>query len=233
MSAARAAARNKPVIVVKAGRAGHGVTAAASHTGALAGSDIVFDAAIRRAGMLRVDTLQELFMAAETLARFGGNRDDALTHHDQRRRRRRDGGRRRRARRRAAARAGRGDAARGSTRRCRRPGRTPTRSTSSATRRSQRYVATLEAVLADPRSRRRAVPACADRGRRAATTSRAPACRWCARRAGRVMACWLGDGAVAEARHVFAAAGIADYATPEEAVRAFALLRPTAATRSC
>ena len=73
MSAARAAARNKPVIVVKAGRAGNGLKAAASHTGALAGSDIVFDAAIRRAGMLRVDTLQELFMAAETLARFGSN----------------------------------------------------------------------------------------------------------------------------------------------------------------
>ena len=67
MSAARAAARNKPVIVVKAGRAGGGLKAAASHTGALAGSDIVFDAAIRRAGMLRVDTLQDLFMAAETL----------------------------------------------------------------------------------------------------------------------------------------------------------------------
>ncbi len=46
MSAARAAARNKPVIVVKAGRAGNGLKAAASHTGALAGSDIVFDAAI-------------------------------------------------------------------------------------------------------------------------------------------------------------------------------------------
>ena len=79
MSAARAAARNKPVIVVKAGRAGHGIQAAASHTGALAGSDIVFDAAIRRAGMLRVDTLQDLFMAAETLARFRTNRDVALT----------------------------------------------------------------------------------------------------------------------------------------------------------
>ena len=63
MSAARAAARNKRVIVVKAGRAGKGV---------LAGSDLVFDAAIRRAGMLRVDTLQDLFMAAATLARFRG-----------------------------------------------------------------------------------------------------------------------------------------------------------------
>jgi acetyltransferase len=68
MSAARAAARNKPVIVVKAGRAPAGAKAAASHTGALAGSDAVFDAAVRRAGMLRVDTLGALFDAAETLA---------------------------------------------------------------------------------------------------------------------------------------------------------------------
>ena len=68
MSAARAAARNKPVIVVKAGRAPDGARAAASHTGALAGSDAVFDAAIRRAGMLRVDTLEALFDAAQTLA---------------------------------------------------------------------------------------------------------------------------------------------------------------------
>ena len=69
MSAARAAARNKPVIVVKAGRSVQGQKAAASHTGALAGSDAVYEAAIARAGMLRVDTLQELFLAAETLTR--------------------------------------------------------------------------------------------------------------------------------------------------------------------
>jgi acetyltransferase len=72
MSAARAAARNKPVLVVKAGRSAAGQRAAASHTGALAGSDLVIDAAIRRAGMLRVDTLAELFVAAETLAHFRG-----------------------------------------------------------------------------------------------------------------------------------------------------------------
>ncbi len=69
MSAARAASRNKPVIVVKSGRAPEGAKAAASHTGALAGSDDVFDAAVRRAGMLRVATLDNLFDAAETLAR--------------------------------------------------------------------------------------------------------------------------------------------------------------------
>ena len=73
MSAARAAARNKPVIVVKAGRSPQGQLAAASHTGALAGSDMVFDAALARAGMLRVNTLQELFLAAETLSRFRKN----------------------------------------------------------------------------------------------------------------------------------------------------------------
>ncbi|MBV6271847.1 bifunctional acetate--CoA ligase family protein/GNAT family N-acetyltransferase [Alcaligenaceae bacterium CGII-47] len=69
MSAARAAARNKPVVVVKAGRSAAGAVAAASHTGAMAGSDIVFDAAIRRSGMLRVDTTQDLFSAIETLSR--------------------------------------------------------------------------------------------------------------------------------------------------------------------
>lgn len=79
MSAARAAARNKPVIVVKAGRSDVGQKAAASHTGALAGADHVYDAAIARAGMLRVDTVQQLFMAVETLARFRGNSADALT----------------------------------------------------------------------------------------------------------------------------------------------------------
>ncbi|MCE3273972.1 MAG: CoA-binding protein [Ramlibacter sp.] len=68
MSAARAAARNKPVVVVKAGRAPEGARAAASHTGALAGSDAVFDAAVRRSGMVRVATLEELFDAAETLS---------------------------------------------------------------------------------------------------------------------------------------------------------------------
>jgi acetyltransferase len=83
MSAARQAARNKPVIVVKAGRASSGARAAASHTGALAGSDVVLDAAFRRAGMLRVDTLEALFDAAETLAHarpFRGERLAILTN---------------------------------------------------------------------------------------------------------------------------------------------------------
>ena len=68
MSAARAAARIKPVIVVKAGRHAAGARAAASHTGALAGLDGAYDAAFRRAGMLRVVDTGELFDAVETLA---------------------------------------------------------------------------------------------------------------------------------------------------------------------
>jgi len=68
ISAARAAARMKPVIVVKAGRYAEGVRAAASHTGALAGSDAVYDAVFRRTGILRVYSIEELFDAAETLA---------------------------------------------------------------------------------------------------------------------------------------------------------------------
>lgn len=69
MSAARAAARNKPVLAVKAGRVPDAAKAAASHTGALAGVDAVYDAAIHRAGMLRVASTEDLFDAVETLAR--------------------------------------------------------------------------------------------------------------------------------------------------------------------
>jgi acetyltransferase len=68
MSAARAAARVKPVVAVKAGRYAEGARAVASHTGALAGSDVVYQAAFDRAGILRVFTLGELFDAAEILA---------------------------------------------------------------------------------------------------------------------------------------------------------------------
>ncbi len=74
MSAARAAARVKPVIVVKSGRHPAASAAAKSHTGALAGSDKVYDAAFRRAGLLRVMGLGDLFSAAETLSRAIGPR---------------------------------------------------------------------------------------------------------------------------------------------------------------
>ena len=67
MSAARSAARAKPVIVIKSGRYAESARAAATHTGALAGSDAAVGAAFRRAGLVRVDELEELFAAAETL----------------------------------------------------------------------------------------------------------------------------------------------------------------------
>lgn len=69
MSAARRAARVKPVIIIKSGRHAAAAQAAASHTGRLAGSDRAYDAAFRRAGLVRVLDLNELFEAAEVLAR--------------------------------------------------------------------------------------------------------------------------------------------------------------------
>jgi acetyltransferase len=83
MSAARAAARVKPVVVIKSGRHAQGARAAATHTGALAGEDAVYDAAFRRAGLLRVLDLDQLFAAAETLGRqkpFSGRRLAILTN---------------------------------------------------------------------------------------------------------------------------------------------------------
>ena len=83
MSAARAAARVKPVIVLKSGRHKQSSQAAATHTGALAGADEVYDTAFRRAGLLRVMDLGELFTAAEAMAYvrpFEGRRLGILTN---------------------------------------------------------------------------------------------------------------------------------------------------------
>ena len=230
MSAARAAARNKPVIVVKAGRSGHGVKAAASHTGAMAGSDIVFDAAIRRAGMLRVDTLQELFVAAETLAHFGARPinavpragDDWLTLMTN------GGG--------AGVMAADAASAAG----------VPLRELPDSLIEQldaglpanwsrgnpvdiigdapvQRYTRTLQTLLADPAAGAvlfihapTAIVRSDDIARACAPIAR--------QNAGRVMACWLGERSVAEARRVFADADVPDYGTPEEAVHAFSML---------
>ncbi|RZL86590.1 MAG: CoA-binding protein, partial [Variovorax sp.] len=230
MSAARAAARNKPVIVVKAGRAGKGLQAAASHTGALAGSDMVMDAAIRRAGMLRVDTLQDLFMAAETLAHFRGGPQRGLTLMT-------NGGGAGVVAADAAALAGvelpplsaalrsKLDAALPPTWSRGNPidiiGDAPV----------ERYTATLRALLGD-----------ADTG--TVLFMHAPtaivrsedialACAPLAREAaGRLMSCWLGDAGVAEARRTFEGAGVAGYDTPEEAVRAFAMLASYASNQA-
>lgn len=67
MSAARHFARTKPIIVVKAGKFSESAKAAASHTGSLTGEDAVYDEAFRRAGMVRVDEIGDLFNCAEVL----------------------------------------------------------------------------------------------------------------------------------------------------------------------
>ena len=222
MSAARAAARNKPVIVVKAGRSEQGQKAAASHTGALAGSDEVFDAAISRAGMLRVFTLQHLFLAAELLARFRDNRSEKLIVLT-------NGG---------GAGVMAADAAAHAE--------VPLATLSPET------IAALDQVLPSNWSRANPVDIIGDAPARRyvdaltllrqerdsailfvqAPTAIVPSTAiaealapLASERPPRVLGSWLGHSAVNEARGIFRAAGIPDYDTPEEAVRAFAFLR--------
>lgn len=83
MSALRAAARVKPVIAVKVGRHAAGMKAAQSHTGALVGGDDVFDAALRRAGVVRVQSVTQLFALAKAMSsryRKCGNRLAIVTN---------------------------------------------------------------------------------------------------------------------------------------------------------
>jgi acetyltransferase len=79
LSAAREVALRKPIIVIKAGRSEAASQAAASHTGALTGSDEVFDAALRRCGVLRVQSIADLFYMAKTLAHQPRPRGPRLT----------------------------------------------------------------------------------------------------------------------------------------------------------
>jgi acetyltransferase len=83
MTAARAAACIKPVIVMKAGRNPAAAAAIRSHTGAMAGADRVYDAAFRRAGIIRVDTLADMFTAFEAVvhgSRLDGQRVALITN---------------------------------------------------------------------------------------------------------------------------------------------------------
>jgi acetyltransferase len=221
MSAARAAARNKPVIVVKAGRSAQGQKAAASHTGALAGSDLVYDAAICRAGMLRVGTLQDLFMAAETLTRFHGNQGERLLILTN------GGG--------AGVMAADAAAAEG-VGLCELSEATvqqlnavlpanwshgnPVDIIGDAP--AERYVAALQAVYADP-----AVGAVLFIQAPTAIVPSLEIAQALLPLADgsnpRLMSCWLGDEAVAPARQLFRSAGVPSYFTPEEGVRAFAM----------
>jgi acetyltransferase len=83
MSALRATARFKPIVLVKVGRHEAGSRAVQSHTGALVGSDAVFDALVRRAGVVRVNTILQLFASARALATHiqpSGNRLAIVTN---------------------------------------------------------------------------------------------------------------------------------------------------------
>jgi acetyltransferase len=78
LSAAREVALNKPIIVIKAGRTETGARVAATHTGTLTGNDEIFDAAFRRTGVLRVETIADLFFMASVLARQPSPRGNRL-----------------------------------------------------------------------------------------------------------------------------------------------------------
>ena len=221
MSAARAAARNKPVIVVKAGRSAQGQLAAASHTGALAGSDLVYDAAIARAGMLRVDTLQQLFLAAETLTRFRTNQSDQLTILT-------NGGGAGVMAADAAAHMGMNLAELSEPTRHRLNALLPANWSHGnpvdiiGDAPVQRYVQALQTLLDDPAAGAvlfihapTAIVPSADIARALLPLAQATPPR--------LLSCWLGDSAVAEARQIFQKAGIASFETPEQAVRAFAM----------
>ncbi len=219
MSAARAAARGKPVLVLKAGRMAEGAKAAASHTGALAGSDDVYDAAIRRAGMLRVLTTEDLFEAVETLARarpLFGERLVIMTN---------GGGPGVLAT--DALAAGGGSMAQLSEATLAQLDQVLPATWSHANPADiigdapvERYVRTLEILLADPQADAilfihapTAIVPSADIARALVPLAQASSRN--------ILACWLGGNAVAEARKVFSDAGIPTYATPEEAVSAY------------
>jgi len=78
MSAARHFAKSKPIIVVKSGRTARSALAAASHTGAIAGDDTLYSAVFRRAGIVRVDEIEDLFDASEALSRVSSPRGPRL-----------------------------------------------------------------------------------------------------------------------------------------------------------
>lgn len=221
MSAARAVGRAKPVAVIKAGRSAAGAKAALSHTGALAGADAVYDAAFRRAGLLRVFELRELFDAVTTLSSGLSVKGDRL----------------------AIVSNGGGAGVLAVDALDARGGRVAELSdaTMAALGRAlpaawskgdpvdiigdagpDRYEAALTAVLADPNADAVLAINCptavadsteAARAVLKVTTGRNPRAN--------VLTAWLGAAAPAQARTLFAAAGLPTHETPDEAVRAF------------
>ena len=221
MSAGRLAARSKPVVVIKAGRSAAGARAAFSHTGAMAGADAVYDAAFRRAGMLRVLDIRDVFDTVSLLTtapRIAGERLAILTN---------GGG--------AGVLAADAVADEGLDL----PGLGP--DTLAALDRAlpatwsranpvdligdagpERYAAAVTAVMADPQIDALLVMNCptavADSSEAAdgviAALGRIPDRK-------PVLTAWLGETTAAPARRRLAAAGLAVHETPDEAVRAF------------
>lgn len=219
LSAARMASRAKPVVVVKAGRSEAGAKAALSHTGALAGSDAVYDAAFRRAGMLRVQTLSELFQAVGTLAtgvRVEGDRLAILTN---------GGGLGVLAVDELAHAGGRLAALSGETmarldKILPKPWSHGNPVDILGDAPGERYAGALEALLEEPEANAILVLNCPTAVADSLDAAQAVATTLGARRAP-VLACWLGEDAAAEGRRLFAVRKLPSYDTPEQAVEAF------------
>ncbi|HTV87590.1 MAG TPA: bifunctional acetate--CoA ligase family protein/GNAT family N-acetyltransferase, partial [Stellaceae bacterium] len=225
MSAARAAARAKPVLVLKAGRPSGGAKAATSHTGMLAGSDAVYDEAFRRAGLLRVGTMGELFDAAETLALTHTQRGDRLAILSN------GGGAGVLAT--DALEAANGRLAQLAPETIERLDRALPRTWSRGNpvdiigdAPAERYAAALEALVADPGVDALLVlncPTALSASEAAASTvidtiARVPAETL---RGRNIFTAWLGDHSAAAARRRFTDAGIPTYETPEAAISGF------------
>jgi acetyltransferase len=222
LSAARIAARAKPVVVIKAGRVAEGAKAAHSHTGAMAGHDAVYDAVFRRTGVLRVQDTIELFDAVETLAhaqQFKGDRLAILSN---------GGGAAVLATDRAIAEGCRmADLAPATLARLDKvlPATwshgNPVDIIGDAP--GARYAAALEALLDDPGTDAVLVLNCPT-----ATVDGEDAARAvieCGKnRRFPVLTSWLGGHSAEKARRAFAASGMPTYDTPEAAVRGFAHL---------
>jgi acetyltransferase len=224
MSAARRAARAKPVIVIKSGRHAAGARAALSHTGALAGSDSAYDAAFRRAGLLRVRELEELFDAAEMISRvprLPGERLMVLTN-------------------------GGGAGVLAADRLADWGGVLAPLSPETLAKldgvlpatwskgnpvdiigdaKPERYGQALDALLADPAADAILVLNCptalADSTAAAEATIAAIARQPKVTRRKPVLTGWLGDGAAEPARALFRKAGVAAFETPDDAVNGF------------
>jgi len=223
MSAARAAARSKPVIAIKAGRSEAAAKAATSHTGALAGSDAVYDAAFRRAGMLRVNDLDELFDAVETLAhgvRVKGPRLAIVSN----------GGGVGVLATEAVGDEGGEIAELGRDTIAELDGLLPpTWSRANPVdiigdAPGERYAGALRSVLADPNKDAVLVLNCPTAVADSLDAAEAVVGELTGKRTVPVLTNWLGEGAAAEARALFAKHGIPSFETPGKAVRGFMYL---------